>query len=143
MTSARQFGQDRRAAMAIEFALVFPVFIVFVFGTISMYGLANTKRAMDLGLERALRYASINGGGTPANVKTAFYDAARILDSSVGNPTGSAVVTVSTGTDSNSYKTVTVSISYAWTAPANYTDTTVPLFLPITLAASGTVRTLK
>lgn len=132
--------QQRNGATALEFALVFPLFITFIFCLFAAYSLISARRAMDYGIEKALRYASVHGGGGSAGttaVTSAFSTAASILSSDVG---ANATVSVSPATFVAA-STVTVSVTYNWLAPSKLqgTDPT-GLFSPITLTSSGSVR---
>ena len=136
----RDLPRQRSGATAIEFALTFPLFITFIFCLFAAYSLITARRAMDFGIERALRYASVHGGGGATGttaVKTAFTNAASIVSSDVG---ANSTVTVSPATFVST-NTVTVSVTYNWLAPSKLqgTDPT-GLFSPITLNASGSVR---
>lgn len=134
----RRLKTDRTGATALEFALVFPAFILFVFGMISVYSLAATRRAMDFGLERAMRCVAIH---CSTGASTVYYNTAGILDPGVGNTAnGTFVVSPSTYTQGT---TVTVTATYTWSAPANYTWKTAPQFTSLNLTASGQVRVLQ
>ena len=129
--------RDRRAAAALEFALAFPAILLLVFGIYAAYSLVSTWRAMDVGLQRALRYAAVNGGGGQANVAAAYRTAARVVWTAAGN--GSTVtVTPATFTAGQD---VTIAASYAWGAPATLAGTLAnPIFAGITLTTSATIR---
>lgn len=132
--------RQRKGAAALEFALTFPLFIAFIFCLFAAYSLISARRAMDYGIEKALRYASVHGGGGTGGttaVKTVFGKAASIVSADVG---ANSTVSVSPATFVST-NTVTVTVTYNWLAPSKLqgTDPT-GLFSPITLSASGSVR---
>jgi Flp pilus assembly protein TadG len=128
---------DRRGATALEFALVFPVFLLFIFGLFAGYSLISCRRAMDYGIEKALRYATVHGGGGTAGVSSAYAAAAAVIWPDVG-ANSSVSVTPSTFKAGD---TVSVSVTYNWAAPAGLKapENTV-LFAAVMLSASGSMR---
>ncbi|HEY0957662.1 MAG TPA: TadE/TadG family type IV pilus assembly protein [Novosphingobium sp.] len=68
----RRFLMDRSAATAAEFALVVPVFLLIVFGTINTAITMSAIIQMHYAAERAARCLSVNvtGACTAANVDT-------------------------------------------------------------------------
>ncbi len=136
MTLAR----DRRASTALEFALCFPAVLLFMFSLFAVYSLISTWRAMDVGIERALRYAAVRGGTSTSNVTTAFSDAASVIWRDVGacNCATVSPSNFAAGGD------VTVSVTYTWAAPAILRGTpATTLFNGVTLTASGTMRVIN
>ena len=137
---SRPLARDDRGATALEFAIVFPVFILFFYGMLACYSLIISWRAMDLGLQRAMRYAAISSGATVANVKAAFVAGANIVSADVG---ANAVVTVSAAPVTGG--TVKVSATYAWTPMASFNynfgaGAPATVFKALTLANEATVK---
>ena len=131
---------DLRGATALEFAIVFPVFLLFVFGLFAGYSLISCRRAMDYGIEKALRYAIVHGGGGASGVSGAYAAAATVIWPDVG---ASSVVSV-TPSSFKSGDTVVVSVTYGWAPPAGLTGSVNNgLFNAVTLSASGSMRVMS
>ena len=110
----RQLKTDRRGATALEFGLCFPAVLLGVFGLFALYSLIVCKRAMEYGVEKALRYAAVNSAvSTQAVVTTQYNTAAGALWKDVGLH---STVTVTPATFKRG-DTVSVSVTYAWVAP--------------------------
>ena len=151
MRLRRGLGGDRRGGTALEFALVFPTILLMLLGLICIYTLVATKRAVDYGIERALRVATVNSAGGTAAVTSAYVAAAKTIWTSAGTSNG-VTVTVSaggTGTAATSSTfapgdVVKVSVSFNWVAAAAllapYANR---IFTPTTLTASGSVRVMN
>lgn len=135
---------NRSGTTALEFALVVPALLLFVFGMFNLYGLTRAKRAMDFGIERALRYAAIHGGGSAASVITAYCNAAIIISGDVGGATNctSTNVTVTPSTITAGVVT-TVTATYTWAPPAGYAAGFTPQFVSTILNATGKTRVLR
>lgn len=131
---------DHQGATALEFAVVFPVFILFIFGMIAAYSLISCRRAMDYGIEKALRYAAVHGGAGSTPVSNAYALAASTVWPSVGT-SSSVVVSPSTYSFGQS---VRVTATYNWFAPAGLTGRySTTLFSAITLTAAGEMRVVN
>lgn len=132
--------QDGRGSAALEFALCFPAILLFVFGLFAVYSLVSSWRAIDVGIEKALRYAAVHGGAGAGPVTTAYNNAARTIWRTVGT---ASTVTVTPST----YKAgdvVQVSVSYVWAAPARLRGSLAnPLFNGVTLTAAGSMRVVN
>lgn len=129
---------DQRGAVALEFALTFPVVLLAVFGLFAAYSLIMTKRAMDVGVEKALRFAIVNAGGGTSGVTGTYANWARPISAGVGS---GSVVTVTPAAFTVGAK-VTVTATYAWIAPATIGSPANPLFNPVTLTSSATMRVM-
>lgn len=134
------FRSDRRGATALEFALCFPAILLFVFSMFAVYSLVSCWRAIDVGIEKALRYAAVHGGDGVTPVTNAFNTAAGTIWPTVGT---ASTVTVTPA----SYKAgdvVQVSVSYVWAAPARLQGSLAnTLFNGVTLAAAGSMRVIN
>ncbi len=135
-----KLSPDRRGSAALEFALVFPAVLLFLVGMIAVYTLIASKRAMDYGIEKGLRYAITHGGSGTAPVVNAYNVAAGVVWRTVG---ASSSVTVTPA----AYKagdTVTISVTFAWAPPAGllapYNNS---VFAPVTLSANGSARVMN
>jgi Flp pilus assembly protein TadG len=126
----------------LEFALVCPVFIMFVFGFIVFGDLIQCHRAMDLGVERALRYAVVHGGGGTANVSSTYFKAASEIMTGVGTSGPASTVAV-TPSNFTAGTLVTVTATYTWNPVANYSLTATPLFGSLTLTATGAMTVVQ
>ncbi len=138
----RPLSSDDRGATALEFAIVFPVFILFFYGMLACYSLIVSWRAMDLGLQRAMRSTAVSRSVSTADVKAAFKAGADIVSPDVGtNATVSLTGTVATG------NTVKISATYAWTPMASFNynfggGAPTTIFKPLTLANEATVKVI-
>lgn len=133
----RRILHDRRAVTALEFAFVFPAFILLIVGMFAMYTLMTARRAMDYGIEKALRYAAVNGGSGTSGVTAAYNTAAEVIWRDAGVNSSVSV----TPTNFKAGDTVTVSVTYPWVAPAGLkASPSTSLFDPVTLSATGAMR---
>jgi hypothetical protein len=97
---------------------------------------------MDFGVERALRYAVVHGGGGTAPVSAAYFAAAAKLMSDVGTSSAASTVSV-TPASFSAGSVVTVTATFTWNPVANYSLTTTPLFGTITLTSSGAIQVVN
>lgn len=135
----RGLGRDRRATTALEFALVSPALILFMLGLTAAYSLIGCRRAMDYGVDSALRYAAVRGGSSTAGVVSAYRTAATVLWTDVGS---NSAVTV-TGTPSFAAgNTVTVTATYNWTFPGGVSSSNT-IFNPVKFTSSGSLRVMN
>ncbi len=132
--------RDIRAAAALEFALTFPVVLLFVVGLFAAFSLICCKRAMDVGVEKALRSAMVNsaGGASAAQAQCTYW--AGVLWGDVGRR-GSCVVTPATFVVGG---TVTATYTYNWAAPAllNQPDAN-SIFNAATLTATAKITVMN
>lgn len=72
LTRGGGFRRDARGATAIEFAIIFPVFLLVIFGFIQCGLVLWTKFALQHATEEAARCATVNGStcGTTGEVQT-------------------------------------------------------------------------
>ncbi len=94
--------QRRSGAAAVEFALVAPLFLVFLFGTIELGRLALARNVIANSSREAARLAIIEGAQASDVIATAQYYAS----------VGSVDNVTATMTESDSTVTVTVSIPF-------------------------------
>jgi Flp pilus assembly protein TadG len=124
--------RDRRCVTAVETAMAMPVFLLLVLGSVAGVWLLMSYRAIDFGMERALRYAAVHGGSGTAGVQAVFTSAAGAILSDVG---ASATVNVTSNDPTNSSNfvagdTVTISVSYVWNSPVGTTSPFIGTFFP-------------
>lgn len=74
ITKARGAVHNERGATAVEFALVAPIFLIFVIGIIDLGRLFYIKNIMQSTVEQCARYAMVNPSATQATVE-AYADA--------------------------------------------------------------------
>ena len=129
--------RTQRGSAALEFALVFPVFLMFTFGLFATYSLISCKRAMEYGIEKALRAGVTNSSGGATAVTSAYATAAGKIWPSVGSGSSvSASFSSATGTN-----ILSVTATYTWTAPAGLNGAlSNSIFNAVTLSAGGSMR---
>lgn len=69
------FAGCRRGAIAVEFALVFPVFLVLIFLLVELGGVLYVHNSLSYAVQEATRYAIVRGGtadnpATKADIET-------------------------------------------------------------------------
>lgn len=69
-SSARRFLRCRRAATAAEFALVFPVFMALVIGSIEISRAMWIKATIQFAAEQTTRYAIVNTSASLSDLET-------------------------------------------------------------------------
>jgi Flp pilus assembly protein TadG len=71
LTTVRTFGAETSGTTAVEFAIIAPVFVAFVFGILQGGLMLWTQSGLQHASEMAARCASVNSTlcGTPANVQ--------------------------------------------------------------------------
>jgi Flp pilus assembly protein TadG len=134
----RSLRTDRRGTTALELALVFPVFLLILFGILTTFDLIMSRRAMDYGLEKALRYAAVHSTAGAAAVKSTLCNSASVVMGAVGSGTCTTNVTLTPATPTVN-STLQISYSYTWTPTADYSPTSTPTFSAITMTATGSV----
>ncbi len=137
----RSIGRDRRGLAALEFASVVPMLLITVMGILALNDLVASRRALDFGIERALRYAAVqSSGATVSTVKAAFQTAAGSISNSVST-TSTVTVTPATFKPGD---TVQVSVTYSWVTPANWaTSSSTSMFQALSMTGSGSIRVLN
>jgi Flp pilus assembly protein TadG len=130
--------RDSRGASMIEFALVLPVLVLFIYGTYVFGQLFEANAGMQHALGEGARYANLCLNPTPAagcTVPTNDQIRTRIRNSFFGSAMGSfATPTVSDGPSGSNYKTLSVT----YTMPMNFIFFRLP---NVTLTQSKQVYT--
>jgi len=136
-------GGDCRGIAAVEFAMTSSISLMLLLGTIEIGRMMSAQHALNLGVDRAVRYAVVHGSnssspvtpGSPTPVSNTFTATATPL---LGSAVSTCHVTVTYASNSNAPGSqVTVSVTYAWKPIAPITH------LPsMTLSASsvGTIQ---
>lgn len=115
---------------------------MFVFGFIVLADLIQCRRAMDYGVERALRFAIVHGTGGTGNVSSTYFTAANQIMTGVGTSSAASTVSV-TATSFAAGGVVTVTASYTWNPVANYSFAATPMFGTLTLTATGAMTIIQ
>lgn len=131
--------RDIRGATALEFALTFPVALLFILGTVAAYGLISARRAMDVGLEKALRYAVVHSGSSQGTVNGIFSSAASPIWGDVAGVTPTYNLASWAVGD-----TLTITVTYNW-APiaANNPAYQSTIFNSATLTGTASMRVIN
>ena len=103
---------DRAGTAAIEFAIVLPVFLLFIFGTLEIGRFMWSEHALDYASEQASRYALANPSASLADIQSfAETQVMTVNDSEV------TVLVVSETLDGIDYLKVTVTHLYKTLLP--------------------------
>lgn len=111
MSRARQlplrFRRCRLGATAVEFAMVAPVFIILVVGTIELSRAMWIKATMQFAAEETSRYAIVNTSASSSTLETYAQDVVTTYGVDSTNMTFTATVSAST---------VTIDITYTFSS---------------------------
>lgn len=133
-----RIARDRRGASAIEFALVLPVLVLFIYGTFVFGQLFEANAGMQHALGEGARYANLCLNPSPTtgcSVATNDQIRTRMTNSFFGSAMGSfATPTVTDGPSGSNYKTLSVT----YTMPMNFIFFRLP---NVTLTQSKQVYT--
>lgn len=112
---ARGILRDRRGTAALETAVTLPVVVFVMVAMVGVYQVFSSRRAVEYGLEQALRHVAVNSGSaTPSSITAAYTSAAKALSPDVGAASKVAV------TPASGYapgQTVQVAVTYQWVPP--------------------------
>lgn len=112
------FTANRRAAAAVEFAFVAPVFLVFILASVEVGRAIWIKSTMQFAVEQTARYAIVNTSAPTSALET--YAATEIADAGFDD----AGVTFTATTDTTGgVNFVTISASYDFTTVAGLIPT--------------------
>jgi Flp pilus assembly pilin Flp len=90
--SRRGFLRDKRGVSAVEFALVAPIFLLLLSGTVELGGMLYTRFQLNSAVSAAATYSVLNGSTlTAATAPTLATNAAAVV---AGNTASSVAVTV-------------------------------------------------
>lgn len=138
MTRIAHIVRDRRGASTIEFAIILPVLVLFIYGTYVFGQLFEANAGMQNALGEGARYANLCLNPTPAGGCTVPSNddiRNKIQANFFGSAMGSlATPTVSDGPAGSNYKTLSVS----YTMPMNFIFFSLP---NVTLTQSKQVYT--
>lgn len=123
-------GRDARSgAMAIDFAIVAPVFFVLVFGLIDISRAAFTKGVMLYAMEEASRWAAVNFPASAADIEAVATAKFTVLDP--GNITAFSATVTDNG---DKTKAVTLQMDYTFEFMMPFLSLD-----PITLSTEATI----
>lgn len=106
----RQLATDPTGSPTTEFALVLPVFLLFLFGVIEFGRVLFTLATLHFAAAEATRFASVNFPATNAEIQAAAADRMVLVD-----PAGITRLTViSQEVEADQTKLITVEIDYAF-----------------------------
>jgi len=114
ITKARGAVQNERGATAVEFALVAPIFLIFVIGIIDLGRLFFIKNVMQSTVEQSARYAMVNPSASQAALEA--YADARAL-SMFSGITFAADVPASDVVAGVYYRTITATYTFSYMTP--------------------------
>lgn len=61
--------KNKDGAMAVEFAIIIPIFMIMLFGTLEIANILYAKSTLQHGIETAGRYAMVHIDATPAEIE--------------------------------------------------------------------------
>ena len=121
---SRTFGRFRRntdGVMAVEFAIILPVFVVMLFGTMEVGGILYTKSTLQHAIETAGRYAMVHTAATSTEIEAEAISNSTYLGSL--SPTFTIQSQVVSGI---TYSVITVTANYSVLTPM-FTGRTISL----------------
>ncbi|MBT4890097.1 MAG: pilus assembly protein [Rhodospirillales bacterium] len=113
-TGVRGLFRSRRAATAVEFALVMPIFLIMVIGIFEMSRAMWIKASMQFAAEETTRYAIVNTGETTATLET--YALAELGNSGM-NISGASFTATKTVSGSITYVDVSGTYTFSSMVP--------------------------
>lgn len=125
------FFRDRRGGMAIEFALVIPVFLALVIGVVEFSRVLAVRSSLQFGVEEAARYAMVRQNVDASKLTTIIKDRIAAPD------TDNVAVALTDETDQG--------VKY-WKISASYSLTLITSFFgtgAITLTGASRIPALK
>lgn len=124
----RRFRSNKDGAAAIEFAMILPVFLVMLFGTMEIGNILFAKSTLQQGIETAGRYAMVHIDATTDEIKAEAL--ARTAGLGALTPTFAVVQSVTGGI---SYSVISVTADYSIITPF-FTGTTLTLTSQMSVA---------
>ncbi|TCS64018.1 TadE/TadG family type IV pilus assembly protein [Varunaivibrio sulfuroxidans] len=103
---------DNRGATAVEFALVAPVFLMFVLGLVDFGRVYWIKSTMQYAVEQTARYAMVNPTATNTTLTTYAVSQVNGLD-----PSGITFNAADSTVSGTAFKTITASYTYTFSIP--------------------------
>lgn len=108
----RKINRDEKGAAAIEMALVFPVFLLFIFGIMEFTRAYWVLHTMELSIEEAARYAIVNTSAYDSAIVAKAQENLYGLDSSQFT-----ITSVSQNVNGVTYKVITASYPFNFVVP--------------------------
>ncbi len=109
-TSFVRFTRNASGAVAVEFALLLPVYIAFIFGIMEFGRMIWVRNTMEFAAETAARYGAITSGATNASV--AAYADTQLMGVDPALVTFTATIGASTVTVVGTYNFTTLISAY-------------------------------
>ena len=126
----RRLRNDTRGAMAVEFALILPVFLVMLFGTLEVGNVLFAKSTLQQGIETAGRYAMVHLTATTSEIEAEAVAQSSYLGSL--SPTFTVSQTVISGI---TYSVISVTADYSMMTPF-FTGKTITLSSQVSVPQS-------
>ena len=104
-----QFDSHEGGATAVEFAIIAPIFLVFLFGLLELARVMFTQGVLIYAVQEGSRYAAARGTSTVAEIENA------VSESFIGISQDPATLTVAPTVNPDGTRTVTVTIQYTFT----------------------------
>lgn len=117
----KRFRRDDEGVMAVEFAMILPVFLMMLFGTLEIGNVLYAKSTLQQGIETAGRYAMVHIDATSGEIEAEALS--RITELGPLSPTFTVVQSVEAGI---SYSTISVAAEYSVITPF-FTGRTIDL----------------
>ena len=108
-TRGRGAVKDTRGALAIEFAIAAPIFLIFVMGLIDFGRLFWIKSSMQYAVEQTARHAMVNTSVSTTDLET-------YADAEINIPDITFTATTSTSSGMN-FRTITASYTFSFLIP--------------------------
>lgn len=108
----RKIRRDEKGAAALEMALVFPIFLLFIFGIMEFTRAYWILHTMELSVEDAARYAIVNTSASDSTIVAKAKESLYGFDSSQFT-----VTSVSQNSNGVTYKVITASYPFNFIIP--------------------------
>lgn len=126
--------EDNRGATALEAAIVLPIVLTVAVMLITSYDALSSRRAVEVGLDRALRHVAVHSAtATDASIKAAYKLAADAISTDAGSQS-TLVVSPSSGFQRGS--PVQIAVTFTWRPTAAQTGF---VSIPMNRTASVTI----
>ncbi len=103
------FDGGEGGAAAVEFAIIAPIFLAFLYGLLELARVIFTQGVLIYAVQEGSRYAAARGASTVAQIENA------VTGKFIGVSQGPATLTVTPTVNPDGTRTVTVSVQYTFT----------------------------
>lgn len=110
--SLRRFGRNTDGAMAVEFAMILPIFLTMLFGTLEIGNVLYAKSTLQQGIETAGRYAMVHIDASVSEIQAEAISAVSHLGS-----LQPVFVVEQTSVNGITYSIISVSAQYSVITP--------------------------